>query len=36
MDFINVARILRSKEFINSGPDSVVENDILMVCYRLT
>ena len=36
MDFINVARILRSKEFINSDPDFVVENDILMVCYRLT
>lgn len=30
MDFINVARIWRSKEFINSG--FVVEYDILMVC----
>ena len=35
MDFIKVVRILCSKEIIESGPDFVLENDILMVFYTL-
>ena len=36
MDFINVARILRSKEIIDRRPDFVEQDDILIVIYTFT
>ena len=36
LDFINVAKVLRSKGNIDSRPDLVEQDDILMVIYTLT